>query len=72
MSWGEELWDQFGAVLKHTSDETDELNSVIGKFVKERGEVEKEYARKLRKLVERFTPKEKKKEEEPTVAKGLR
>ena len=72
MSWGEELWDQFGAVLRYTSDETDELNSVIGKFVKERGDLEKEYAKKLRRLVDRFNPKEKRKEEDPPAVKGFR
>ena len=41
---------------------TEELGAQYCKYVRERGEVEREYARALRKLVVRHQPKEVKKE----------
>ena len=41
---------------------TEELGAQYCKYVRERGEVEREYARALRKLVVRHQPKEAKKE----------
>ena len=35
----------------------DELSAVLAKMVKERGEVEKEYAKNIRKLVTKYTNK---------------
>jgi len=61
MSWGLELWDRVDAVIGQLGEDTDELSNVFTRFVKERGDLEKEYARGLRKLVARFTPKDRKK-----------
>jgi len=58
MSWGTELWDRGDALLAATYGFSDELNNVLGKFLKERGELEREYAKGLRKLISKFGPKE--------------
>ena len=56
-SWGPELWDQYPTVLSHVTSGGSELSAVLAKFVKERGEVEKEYAKNIRKLVTKYTNK---------------
>ena len=50
---------------------TDELGSVYAKYVRERGEVEREYARALRKLVAKHQPKDQKKVQETTQVTQL-
>ena len=56
-SWGPELWDRYPCVLNHVTRGADELSAVLAKMVKERGEVEKEYAKNIRKLVTKYTNK---------------
>ena len=56
-SWGPELWDRYPCVLSHVTSGADELSGVLAKMVKERGEVEKEYAKNIRKLVTKYTNK---------------
>ena len=56
-SWGPELWDRYPCVLNHVTSGADELSAVLAKMVKERGEVEKEYAKNIRKLVTKYTNK---------------
>ena len=58
LQWGTELWDKYTELCSHTSSGIDFLDSQIAAFVKERGKVEFEYAKSLRALVKRFTPKE--------------
>jgi len=78
--WGSELWDRYDGVLAHVSRGTEELGGQYAKYVRERGEVEREYARALRKLVTRHQaciqprPKENKKEKlvETTQVSGFR
>ena len=72
-TWGSELWDRYSCVLSHVTRGGDELSSVFAKFIKERGEVEKEYARSVRKLVTKYQHKtENKQDKETTEAKGFR
>ena len=75
-SWGDELWDRYPCVLDHVTSGVDELTIVLAKMVKERGEVEKEYARNIRKLVTKYTNKTEDKnkdvEEQTTYNRTLR
>ena len=75
-SWGTELWDRYSCVLTHVSRGGEELASVLAKFVKERGEVEKEYAKNIRKLVTKYTHKMEERskdvEEEPSYNRAFR
>jgi len=54
-SWGDELWDQYPVLLDEVTKNEHEITSTLVKFVKERGEMEKEYAKSIRKLVNKFT-----------------
>uniref|UniRef100_A0A4X2L3S9 Formin binding protein 1 n=1 Tax=Vombatus ursinus TaxID=29139 RepID=A0A4X2L3S9_VOMUR len=63
MSWGTELWDQFDNLEKHTQWGIDILEKYI-KFVKERTEIEINYAKQLRNLSKKYQPKRNSKEEE--------
>ena len=58
MSWGTELWDRYDAMCTYTSNGIDFLDTSLARFISERGKIENEYASKLRKLVNRFTPKD--------------
>ena len=72
-SWGPELWDQYATVLSHVNSGGGELSAVLAKFVKERGEVEKEYGKNMRKLVTKYTNKtDIKHGKETSQAKGFR
>ncbi|KAM3875689.1 formin-binding protein 1-like isoform 1-T1 [Diretmus argenteus] len=62
MSWGTELWDQFENLDKHTQWGIDFLER-YAKFVKERLEIEQNYAKQLRNLVKKYCPKRSKDEE---------
>ncbi|XP_072294760.1 formin-binding protein 1-like isoform X3 [Eucyclogobius newberryi] len=62
MSWGTELWDQFENLDKHTQWGIDFLDR-YAKFVKERLEIEQNYAKQLRNLVKKYCPKRAKDEE---------
>ncbi|XP_018414719.1 PREDICTED: formin-binding protein 1-like isoform X3 [Nanorana parkeri] len=64
MSWGTELWDQFDNLEKHTQWGIDFLDK-YAKFVKERLEIEQNYAKQLRNLVKKYCPKRSTKDEEP-------
>ncbi|XP_063795937.1 formin-binding protein 1-like isoform X2 [Pseudophryne corroboree] len=64
MSWGTELWDQFDNLEKHTQWGLDFLDK-YAKFVKERLEIEQNYAKQLRNLVKKFCTKRSNKDEEP-------
>ena len=57
MSWGVELWDCVEEVLGQVTSDTEDVCSVYGKFIKERGEVEREYAKNLRKLCSKYLPR---------------
>ncbi|XP_072286003.1 formin-binding protein 1 isoform X11 [Pyxicephalus adspersus] len=63
MSWGIELWDQFDNLEKHTQWGIEVLEKYI-KFVKERTEIEINYAKQLRNLSKKYQTKKNSKEEE--------
>ncbi|XP_034386510.1 formin-binding protein 1-like isoform X4 [Cyclopterus lumpus] len=69
MSWGTELWDQFDNLDKHTQWGIDFLER-YAKFVKERLDIEQNYAKQLRNLVKKYCPK-RSKEEEPRFTSCL-
>ena len=58
MEWGTELWDKYGELCNHTSYGIEFLDSHVAAFVKERGKIESDYAKSLRALVKKYTPKE--------------
>ena len=63
-SWGCDLWDGYDSVLSHLTTRADLMVSVYAQFMKEKAELEKEYAKGLRKLVTKYEPVKKKKKEE--------
>ncbi|XP_028260051.1 formin-binding protein 1-like isoform X1 [Parambassis ranga] len=69
MSWGTELWDQFENLDKHTQWGIDFVER-YAKFVKERLEIEQNYAKQLRNLVKKYCPK-RSKDEEPRFTSCL-
>lgn len=62
MSWGIELWDQYENISLHTQKGIDFLEK-YGHFIKDRCNIEMEYAKSLRKLVKTYTPKKKDEED---------
>ncbi|CAI5667389.1 unnamed protein product [Oreochromis niloticus] len=63
MSWGTELWDQFDNLEKHTQWGIEFVEKYT-KFVKERSEIETNYAKQIRNLSKKYQPKKNSKEEE--------
>lgn len=63
MSWGTELWDQFDNLEKHTQWGIEFVDKYT-KFVKERSEIEINYAKQLRNLSKKYQPKKNSREEE--------
>ncbi|XP_034752194.1 formin-binding protein 1 isoform X13 [Etheostoma cragini] len=63
MSWGSELWDQFDNLEKHTQWGIDFVEKYT-KFVKERSEIENNYAKQIRNLSKKYQPKKNSREEE--------
>jgi len=57
MSWGTELWDKYEDLCRYSVSGIDFLENSVADFIKERGKVEKEYAKSLRALVKKYTPK---------------
>ena len=64
MSWGPDLWDSYHSVVGHVTKGANDLVDVYAKFIKEKAELEKEYARGLRKLIAKYEPKKIKKNKE--------
>ncbi|XP_037115618.1 formin-binding protein 1-like isoform X2 [Syngnathus acus] len=56
VNWGAELWDQFDNLEKHTSWGIDFLEKYT-KFVKERADIELNYAKQMRSLSKKYLPK---------------
>ena len=56
-TWGSELWDRHSCVLSHVTSGAEELSTVFAKFVKERGDLEREHARCVRRLVIKYQQK---------------
>ena len=57
MMWGPELWDAHKSVVGHVTEGVTSLVDVYANYVKERAELEKEYARGVRKLIASYQPK---------------
>ncbi|GAA6072534.1 formin-binding protein 1a isoform X1, partial [Tachysurus ichikawai] len=62
-SWGTELWDQFDNLEKHTQWGIEFVERYT-KFVKERSEIELNYAKQIRNLSKKFQPKKNSREED--------
>ena len=72
-TWGSELWDRYSSVVSHVTRGAEELTSVYAKFIKERGDLEREYAKSIRKLLVKYQQKtENKQSKESSQAKGFR
>ncbi|KAM9454978.1 thyroid hormone receptor interactor 10b [Clarias gariepinus] len=54
MDWGTALWDQHDAIEKHTQSGLDLIDRYV-KFVKERVEIEQNYAKQLKTLYKKYT-----------------
>ena len=52
-----ELWDCVEEVFGQVTGDVEDVCGVYGKFIKERGEVEREYAKSLRKLCSKYLPR---------------
>ncbi|XP_063043393.1 cdc42-interacting protein 4 homolog isoform X2 [Engraulis encrasicolus] len=63
MDWGTDLWDQYDIIEKHTQSGLDLVEKYV-KFVKERTEIEQNYAKQLRNLTKKYSPKRGSKEEQ--------
>merc|ERR1719495_1915047 len=59
-SWGTNLWDKHKEVVGHV---TEGANKLLGVYVKEKAEIEREYAKGLRKLIARYEIKKRKNQE---------
>ena len=70
-TWGCDLWDGYDSVLDHVTSRTEAMVSVYSQFFKEKGELEKEYAKGLRKLVARYEPVKKEKEDGTELTETL-
>lgn len=58
MNWGTELWDQWDCIAGHTQKGITFLET-YSHFIKERCQIELDYARGLRRLVKAYLPKKK-------------
>ncbi|XP_069783424.1 cdc42-interacting protein 4-like isoform X2 [Narcine bancroftii] len=56
MEWGTELWDQYDIIERQTQWGIDLVEKYV-KFVKDRSEIEQSYAKQLRTLVKKYSPK---------------
>ncbi|KAM4583866.1 thyroid hormone receptor interactor 10b isoform 1-T1 [Odontesthes bonariensis] len=63
MDWGTGLWDQYDVIDKHTQCGLDLVERYI-KFVKERTDVEQNYAKQLRNLTKKYTKRGSKEEQD--------
>ena len=69
-SWGAELWDRYSSVVGHVVAGGEELTSVLAKLIREKGDIEKEYAKNMRKLVSKY--KQKMVDKKTSQAQGIR
>lgn len=65
---------RYTEVMSHVSRGGEDLSSVYSKFIKDRAEIEREYAKNLRKLVGKYNDKTEtgRKSKETSQAKGFR
>ncbi|XP_024128329.1 cdc42-interacting protein 4 homolog isoform X3 [Oryzias melastigma] len=62
MDWGTELWDQYDIIEKHTQSGLELMDKYV-KFVRERTEIEQNYAKQLRNLSKKYNQKRSNKDE---------
>ncbi|XP_030591503.1 cdc42-interacting protein 4 homolog isoform X4 [Archocentrus centrarchus] len=62
MDWGTDLWDQCDIIEKHTQSGLELVEKYV-KFVKERTEIEQNYAKQLRNLSKKYNQKRSSKDE---------
>ena len=53
-SWGIELWDSYSALVIEVTRNEVEVSGLLSKFVKERGDIERDYAKNVSKMVKKF------------------
>mgnify|MGYP001302438360 FL=1 len=58
LSWGLHLWDRTEEVFAYTVGDVASLTATYAKFYRELAEVEKDYAKGVRKLCNKFAPKQ--------------
>ena len=58
MSWGAELWDKYHELSQTSHYGIEFLDNSVANFIKERGKLEADYAKNLRSLVKKYTPKD--------------
>ncbi|XP_052360828.1 cdc42-interacting protein 4 homolog isoform X2 [Oncorhynchus keta] len=63
MDWGTDLWDQYDGIDKHTQSGLDLADRYV-KFVRERTEIEQNYAKQLRNLSKKYLKRGSKEEQE--------
>ncbi|XP_068444750.1 cdc42-interacting protein 4 homolog [Clinocottus analis] len=63
MDWGTDLWDQYDHIDKHTQSGLDLVDRYI-KFVKDRTEIEQNYAKQLRSLSKKYAKRGSKEEQD--------
>ena len=63
-TWGCELWDGYDSSLCHLTSRADLMVDVYARFFKEKADLEKDYAKGLRKLIAKYEPVKKKKKNE--------
>eukprot|EP00063_Salmo_salar_P067443 XP_014042278.1 PREDICTED: cdc42-interacting protein 4 homolog isoform X2 [Salmo salar] len=63
MDWGTDLWDQYDGIDRHTQSGLDLVDRYV-KFVKERTEIEQNYAKQLRNLSKKYLKRGSKEEQE--------
>ena len=66
-SWCSDLWDCYPSLAEHVTVGTNRLVNVYGKYVKEKADLEAEYAKGLRKLVAKYEAKKLQEGEEETT-----
>ena len=71
-SWGSDLWDSYSSVVEYVTTGTSNLVDVYAKYVKEKADLDKEYAKGLRKLIAKYEPKKIQDCEETTEISSFR
>ena len=71
-SWGLHLWDRTEEVFAYTVGDVASLTATYAKFYKELAEVEKDYAKGVRKLCNKFAPKQEASGQESERDRGWR
>ena len=71
-SWGSDLWDCYPSVVEYVTTGTNNLVDVYAKYIKEKADLDKVYAKGLRKLIAKYEPKTATESEEATEISSFR